>query len=220
LDLSWHLPPDLTRLAGPAPMFMNAERSLGLGLVWVQDQQWAQVVSKESWSPVYGVKKPAVVLHVEREATLPAEFATLLVPTFTAHTDLGILVRLDNKSDPAAPVVYQYTTGSEEHRFFFATGKPWKLDGWASDAEFLYWQADETGVQRIVLCYASYLDFQGRRTCSAERQVKSCELVRAGAGREVPARTDSVVLHHWPERPRPTSAMLVETVPDLDGAGS
>jgi len=222
LDLSWHVAPDLVRHAGPAPVFMNAERSLGLGLVWLQDRSWAQVVARESWSPVYGVKKPAVALHVEREVTLPADFVTLLIPMFAMRSDLGVLARLNkDKSDAAGLAVYRYTIGNDEHRFFFSEGKAWDFEGWASDSEFLYSQADESGVNEIVLCHASYVEYRGQRVVSSPRKIESCELVRAGAtGKVLSPNDDSVTLHHWPEGLAQSGATLIETAPNLGGASN
>lgn len=219
LHLSWHIGLGLIRRAGRHPLFLTADSSLGLGLVWAQDHGWAQAVGKESWSPVYGVKEPAVVLHVEREVTLPSEFATVLVPVFEAHSDLGVLIRMD-KRDHSGPAVYRYIVGNEEHRFFFSEGKPWDFDGWASDAEVLYWQARNGDVQEIALCHGSYLDFRGERVVSSEQQIEACELVRVGnTGQVLRPQSDTVVLHHWPEGLGQRGASLWETAPSLDGAG-
>jgi Heparinase II/III N-terminus/Heparinase II/III-like protein len=208
LQLSWHVAPGLTRHAGPDPIFLTADRTLGFGLVWAKDHGWAQVVGRKSFSPVYGCKQPATVLRLEREAALPSEFVTVLVPMFEAHMDLGVLTRAD-KADQSEPAVYVYAVADEEHRFLFSRTRPWIFADWTSDAEFVYWQAYGGHTTEIILCRGSYLEFRGQRVISAKSQVDCCEFRRDETAANPQAPGDSVALVVWPDYVAAASAETV-----------
>ena len=156
---------------------MTSDKSLGLGVVSLEDHRWIQTAGIGSRSPAYGKKEPAPVLRLESDESLPAEIVTLWLPVFDNHSDLGELTRLHKGERGSA--AYGYKTGHERHRFFFSDGKPWEIDGWSSDAEFLYCQS-ENDLKEIVLCHGSYVEFEGQRVVSAERLIESIELVQSG----------------------------------------
>ena len=61
---------------------------------------------------------------------------------------------------------------------FFGQGKAWKLDGWSSDAEFLYWgRAGDAPIHTLICCNATYVDIGEQRIVSAKRPVLRCEIV-------------------------------------------
>ena len=177
LELFWHFAPDLVTQPGPDQRFMTSDKSLGLGVVSLEDHRWIQTAGIGSWSPAYGKKEPAPVLRLESDESLPAEIVTLWLPVFDNHSDLGELTRLHKGERGSA--AYGYKTGHEQHRLFFSDGKPWEIDGWSSDAEFLYCQS-ENDLKEIVLCHGSYVEFEGQRVVSAERLIESIELVQSG----------------------------------------
>jgi hypothetical protein len=195
LDVAWHLAPNLFRSAGQNPVFLTADRSMGLGLVWTQDRAWAQAANKEPVSPIYGALEAGPALHFARDAELPAEFAMLLVSLFEAHQEIGAL-----SSETAAGVSgYLYRFGDEQHRFFFAEGQPWELGPWSSDAEFLYCHTSGTQLRRIVLCHGSLANFQGTRMLSSGVRLESCEALHNGEAATVAeSRPAGASLVWWP----------------------
>ena len=66
----------------------------------------------------------------------------------------------------------------DEHHIIFGAGKPWKLERWSSDAEFLYWgQIGDSPTQTLICCNATYVEWSERPVVTAKRTVLRCEII-------------------------------------------
>jgi hypothetical protein len=169
LDLFWHLNPDLQDQKG---VFSDHGGQNCLRILSVEDDAWKRQVRPGWWSPVYGKKEPAPVLHFSTVAKLPAEFVTLLVPGATASRS-GHLTRVA-RTDQCA---YLYETTGEKHLMVFGSrGESWTMSPWSSDAEFMY--AGQEGDQKIlILCNAHYLEWGGKKVISSASPMLRCEIL-------------------------------------------
>jgi hypothetical protein len=174
LDLFWHLAQDLRQLRSKEELYVGEKR--GLRFVTVEGNRWTRSLDEQADSPVYGRKGKHSVLHFATRAQLPAEFVILLLPLAGAESSEHKLTTI---SAPSSPVVgYRYQYAKDQHSMFFGQGKAWKLDGWSSDAEFVYSaRVGEAPVHTLICCNATYVDFGERRIVSAKRPVLRCEIV-------------------------------------------
>ena len=61
---------------------------------------------------------------------------------------------------------------------YFGQGGSWRLDGWGSDAEFLYsMRIGESGPPILICCHATYVEWQGGRIMTANLPVLRCEII-------------------------------------------
>jgi hypothetical protein len=74
-------------------------------------------------------------------------------------------------------VGYCYKTDRDEHRIVFGAGKPWKLEQWSSDAEFLYWGQAGDSTQTLICCNATYVEWSERPLVTAKRTVLRGEII-------------------------------------------
>ncbi len=215
LDIAWHIGPSLS-VASSEQYSFTGERER-LALLTAEGHGWSQNVRRDYWSPVYGSRELASVVHFSAQAELPADFATLLIADENSRTDLGRLVRIA-ESDLERVCGYRCSNAREEHSFFFAHQPgPWALGMWASDADFLYWSVDREKEQRaLVLCNGSYADSGGRRVLNCGTRVRYAEVLSSARGvdlfssdrehavlqrplSEVEANEESFVPGHGPE---------------------
>jgi hypothetical protein len=215
LDLHWHLAPDLvpqndiadagSDAASRVSTFVAADGSRGLALVTADGDGWARKLVRGYWSPAYGQKQPALVLHFGTMASLPVEFVTLLVPVSSGKCDTGSLPRINGESVCG----YRYREQKEDHNFFFALGRGnWTLGNWSSDAEFLYWSQRE-GLRCLAVCGGTYADFGGERVVSTAKKNGYCEIVDAEGVSVLSPDKSAVVVH------RPLSTLPLESEPAL-----
>ena len=229
LEISWHLSPDFTkqgdsiRSDGACPVsdaasrvstFVSSDRTHGLASLTAESDGWSREMLPAWWSPAYGQKQPATVLHFGTMASLPAEFVTLLVPLSSGKCETGSLHSTRGGSESVRG--YRYRDAKEDHNLFFSSGcDRWSQGNWSSDAEFLYWSLGDSS-RRLVICGGTYADFAGERVVSFPQSGGYCELSDTNGNTTVlsPART-SVVLH------RPLSSIPAESEPVLvaDRAG-
>jgi hypothetical protein len=179
LDLYWHLGPGLKPASGQGHMFLG--NGHGLRFVAVDGNGWTESVEDQPHSPAYGKKENHCVVHFTTSAQLPAEFVTLMVPASGVSHDVSRsehrLARIVAPSSVSA-VGYSYKTNRDEHHIIFGGGKPWKLDHWSSDAEFLYWgQIGDSPAQTLVCCNATYVQWSERPVVTARRTVLRCEII-------------------------------------------
>jgi len=178
LDLFWHFNPELS-LSGENPdTFLDANGLAGLRII-SQGDAWSRELAAGWWSPVYGIKKPAPVLHLSRMATLPAECVTLVIPLVRGNLQPGELTRFEPQSASESVCRYSYSTAEKEHGVIFAVGRPWSSGGWSGDAEFFYWRRNRGGAPwSIIMCNGTYLELAGERLFSCSRPVLRCEIIR------------------------------------------
>src|ERR1035438_6825819 len=174
LDISWHLGQDLQFLG--ETVFLVKGASQGLGLFPAQGHGWAEEVRKEPWSPVYGQKAQMTVLNFGTTATVPAEFAVLLVTLEEAHRSPGSLVRIMPRHTNSVISGYRYSSDDAEYSFFFGEpGKPWQQGGVSSDAAFVGWSQGRS--KMLILCNGSYAAIDGGPELHCRREVSWGEVI-------------------------------------------
>ena len=189
LELNWHLSPEISRRDESDLVFSSENQSEGLAFL-VADHAWTTEVLPGWWSPAYGVKKPAPLLHFSTMATLPAEFVTLLV---TASGQVGELTRVAGSGR-----AYRYRRLGEEYCMCFGQpGMRWTAGAWSSDAEFLCW-ATTAGFRRLIFCNGSYVEYGGEKILAAEALVRSCEVTSTGGKTEIVSSDKEAVVLRRP----------------------
>jgi hypothetical protein len=192
LDLFWHLGPELNQVNGEKNLFVRDGRRLRF--LTVEGCGWKQTVGRQSYSPVYGRKEDHEVVQFSTSAHLPVEFATLMVSGANATLPEQHLTRIAADSSVAG---FRYQAAQDEHSIVFGNGKPWKLDHWSSDAEFLYWGPGGSGSKRILICCnGTYVEWSGQTIVTAKRAVLRCEAIESGSQFElVSSDPDAVVVN-------------------------
>src|SRR6185312_644800 len=104
------------------------------------------------------------------------EFVTLFRSRQNASVPAGSFRAIGKN---AAVSGYSYVDNAEEHRVFFAdSGKPWSLEDFSSDAEFLYWQQDRKRDRALlIVCGGSSVSFAGRAAVTCPNRVSYCEVL-------------------------------------------
>jgi hypothetical protein len=176
--------------------------SQGLALLPCAGHGWAEEVRRESWSPVYGQKAPMTVLNFSRTASLPVEFATLLVTLKEAHPADRSFTRIATAGvkgqDPVNVVhEYKYAVDGLEHSFVFgARGESWRIGSLTSDAEFVYWKRklasgseqlnpEQPSDGHLMFCNGSFAEVSDGAALRCTRRVQWAELVVNQGVREV-----------------------------------
>lgn len=173
IDAYWHLAPEFSAAEGA-----RFSRSGGgvLDVIRPEGTSWTQKVENGSWSPAYGEAQPAPVLHFSTVASLPTGFATLFKLRENASVRPGTLKPVGESSIVPA---YEYAKSDEEHRFFFASAnKPWTVDGWSSDAEFLYWGYDRKSDRGLlILSGGTKVSAAGQALAECSKPASFCEVL-------------------------------------------
>ncbi len=186
LDLFWHLNPGLL---GKDNVFAEHQGKHSLQILSVEEDGWSREVRPGWWSPVYGKKEAAPVLHFSTVAKLPAEFVTLLVPGAT-ESRAGSLTRIGH-TDPRA---YLYETAGERHVMVFGgRGESWTMSPWASDAEFMY-VGQQGDRKSLILCNAHYLELRGKKVVSSASPILRCEILMDEHGVEAVCSDENTVI--------------------------
>jgi hypothetical protein len=174
LDISWHLGQDL-QLIGPN-VFRAKGAPQGLALLPAQGHGWAEEVRQEACSPVYGQKAPMTVVNFGTIATVPAEFATLLVVLGNADRSPGSFVRIVVRRPDSEVSAYRFSSDEAEYSFWFSEpGKPWQQGAISSDAGFVFWSQKPS--KRLILCNGSYAAVEGGWELRCRREVSWGEVV-------------------------------------------
>lgn len=160
LEINWHT---LDSPTGPgwASLELGGPRHGRFGIVPTSDRLWA-VTWMDGWhSMCYGHKQPAPILRCSTRTTLPAEFATLLIPRLAAPC--GRLERITGTSSPTGIRGFQYFTNMEQHFWFLSDGgAAWQLGEFTSDARLAYFgRSSRDGRNRVVLWEGSFLSARG-----------------------------------------------------------
>jgi hypothetical protein len=187
LDLFWHLAPGSAQHQEANAVVVSSEDQQSLALVPVANPGWMQKTSAGWFSRAYGTKEPSPVVCFGAMASLPAEFATLLVPMRKARAELGTLTQMRDKAVDSSVRGYEYRSAREWHSFFFAerNGR-WQLGKWASDAQFLYLGAFPEGeLQHVVFCGGSYVEMDGQRLFASQASVARFEWLSSGTSDQV-----------------------------------
>jgi hypothetical protein len=217
LDLFWHLGPGMRPASGQENLFVRDQ--FALRFVTAKGKGWTQTVEEQSNSPMYGRKENHNVLHFATNAKLPAEYETLIISGVGARLGEHGLTKIT--ADPSiAAYRYQsahsstHSSTHNEHCIFFSDGKPWKLEGWSSDAEFLYWGPGATASRRtLICCKGTYVEWSGYSIVTAKRTVLRCEVIESGNQFElISSDPDAVVINRegW-------TTLLGKDSPELAG---
>ncbi|MGH9397687.1 MAG: alginate lyase family protein [Terriglobia bacterium] len=187
VEISWHFAPDFVPSYTPPGFTLKRAakganpgmEKMGLAIVPPEAHGWSQEVCRGHVSPAYGVEEPAPVVRFQTRTRAPAEFATVLQPVAGGMESLGKLMR--NGSSQATR--YRYQTADAEHVFFFSDdGQPWELDGWKSDARFVYLSAGTSAMRlQLALCAGSFLETGCRQVLACDRLVERCEVISRGS---------------------------------------
>ena len=177
LDLLWHLASGLKTVAGQERLFLRD--GSGLRFITVEGNGWTESIEEQPNSPVYGKRENHEVLRFSTRAQLPTEFVTLMLPAADAIFSESKLTKIAPSPTALSSVAgYRYKTAEGEHHFFFGPGKPWKLDPWSSDAEFLYFgPTAESGTQILICCNATYVEWSDVSIVTAKRPLLHCETI-------------------------------------------
>jgi hypothetical protein len=182
LELTWHLGPGLSPLSTKDNVFADGQESLGL--ITTEANGWSQSAHRGCWSPVYGRAERATVLTFGREADLPAEFVTLMLPDAGIRSGIG---RLEQLLSDASVSAYRYIREGQEHQFFFSNGdRAWNYGKCGSDAAFLYcaWEREQE-LRLLIACGGSYVEVAGQRVLTSESPVDYSEVMSSGAKTEM-----------------------------------
>jgi hypothetical protein len=186
LDFYWHLNSTFSPHASLTNTFLDRDGKAALYVIPAGEQGWSREILQDQWSPAYGRKDPGTVVHFTSVAELPVEFLTLLMPVASVSSGAGELSRISGSSLASPVSAFSYSTGEEEHSFFFGQDKAWKLGDWSSDARFLYWCVSRDGsVFALICCQFTFLQRRGQPVISSPRPVLHCEIINRKGQMEV-----------------------------------
>jgi hypothetical protein len=161
----------------------------------VERHDWTSVISNEGWSPAYGSEIPSPVLRFHKQAQLPAEFVTLLIPTTNASGDLGKCSEIKQEQEAIQARGYTYSSPEGNHFFFFGESKRWELAGWSSDAAFLYCRLGlNNDLCHVIFCDGTFVENEGRPLFTATRRIHRCEWRSEGSTRNLFCSDDDALL--------------------------
>lgn len=198
LDLAWHLGPELsfTDDDSVAAVIALSEHVPGLRLLVDDTSGWARQVYDEWWSPAYGVRIPAKTIRFQYSGALPAELAVFLRPLVANRAEDTATLKSNSGPDPALRA-YSYDRNKDRFGAVFAHAtRSWTLLGWSSDADLLCYHSIGDSVDSVLLCNASFVDWQGVRLWSTAQRTAWCELARGERGIEVVSLRRSEMAAH------------------------
>jgi hypothetical protein len=191
IEISWHLGQDLQLVEDGVFRVKGASR--GLALLPVDGQGWAQEMSRQSWSPVYGRKAPMPVVTFSKTLDVPDDFCVLLVALEEAGLRPGMFTRVGERKPDGLIDAYRFAGEEHEFSFFFSSaesfrepGKIWREGPVSSDAEFVCSVRSLNGSDhRLVLVNGSFAEIDGGRQLRFKRKVSWGELIVRENGKEI-----------------------------------
>lgn len=201
LDISWHLGTDLERVEDD--LFWIKNGPLGFALIPFRENSWVKTIRNEAWSPTYGRRQLSTVVNFSTFATIPTEFATLLLPTSKVEKHKGALTRTSKEESTPFVSSYVYKSELSFSSFYFShTKKPWRCGILASDAEFVCWSRTiEEEKTALIFCNGTYIEIDGKTVMRTQNPAQRCELTNRGgkatiscSEREATYALDSAVL--------------------------
>jgi hypothetical protein len=146
----------------------------GLALLADGKSAWKTEITEGFISPAYGTKQTAPVVRASITATLPQEFAVLLLP-MTSACDVGTFAAID-----ASPVRgvrgYRYQTLHGAEFLFFAQGNtPWTCGLWTSDASLFYCKLEGSRFVHVIMVSGSFAEWHGKRFVSHASAIETFE---------------------------------------------
>jgi hypothetical protein len=195
VDLFWHIAPGfLPRREGSGSILFEDAAGLRFALLTDDCSGWMVTLEDGWWSPAYGKKEPAPIVHYQRQSALPAECYSLLLLPRNATEALGRFVSTENDLSTPSISACIYESNSQTHEMVFAESKQnWRTGRVESDAQFLYCRFDaEKKLQHFILCDGSFMKLDGQLVFAAEHPVASHECSAELDQPTVPARAESV----------------------------
>ena len=178
IENCWHFAPNVTLNRENGTVIARStttptEEPAGITLHIYQDSAW-KIETTERWiSPVYGFKEAAPVVHVSAQMRLPAECATLILPT--AVTEIGRLIEI--KQGPSQDVKgYCYQAGDSTEVLFFASGEAsWTCGSWNSDARVLYCKLKSREPEHVIVIDGGFAKWCGKPLVLQHQKAASYE---------------------------------------------
>ena len=185
LEVSWHLGQEMQLVE--EGVFRVRGASQGLALIPPVGHGWAEEVSKQSWSPVYGQKAPMTVLTFSKMADLPDTFCVLLVTLEEALRSPGTLVQIGERQPDSGVSGYRFAGENQEFSFLSGeAGKVWREGSVTSDAEFVCWsRGQKSAAERLILVNGSYAEVDGGVVLRFTRTVSWGEVTMGENQREI-----------------------------------
>ena len=195
LDLRWHLNPKLSCSNSDKGRFFSPAEGRGIALISPAGQIWSKTVEQGAWSPAYGIKERAIEVRFTTVTTLPAEFATLLVPIGMQPGQADAEATLMQIPSPPPRIsAYRFIENREDHCFVFAQEKSWTFNEWESDAEFLYFCSADGKLNLLVFCNGTYLGFRENKIISSPKRVRRCEISYSQGQSQVVCSEDDILV--------------------------
>lgn len=192
VDLHWHLSPELLPSETAEGQFSFSGKNNGIVLFSAEGQPWSKTIVQGAWSAAYGARQPAKVVRFTKATTLPAEFATMLVPIGSTFREVDARARLAQVFPSPGVSAYRFIENRDHHCFIFARDTSWTFDEWKSDAEFLYFYNTNGKLNLIVFCDGTHIDFCGQRIVSSRKRVSRCEIVFSDGQTQVICPEDDI----------------------------
>jgi hypothetical protein len=205
VDLFWHIAPGFVphHERSGSILFEDTAGSR-FALLTDDSSGWTVKLEDGWWSPVYGKKESAPVVHFERQSVLPAECYSLLLLPRNDTEVLGRFVSIKNDSSTPSISACTYESDSQTHEMVFSESKKnWRVGRIESDARFLYCLFDaEKQIRYFILCGGSFMNLAGQLMFTAEHDVTSHEWHAGFDQPKIPARGESHVSGDIPGAPR------------------
>jgi hypothetical protein len=174
LEIFWHCLPKSARVD-------DARRALAIGdhggfaLLPEHSPAWSVELADADWSPNYGAKELRLALRCHTKTSLPAEFATLIVPRVAGRDALGTFARKPSASSPLR--IFEYIVSGERHLWVFADhAGSWRFEGFSSDAQVAYFAlSSDSRIQNAVLCEGSFLAVRNETFLEAHHRCEKIE---------------------------------------------
>jgi hypothetical protein len=173
LDIFWHIAPGfLPRRESSGSIVMEDPAGSRFALLTDDCSSWTVTFENGWWSPVYGIKEYAPVVHLQRKGTLPTECYSLFVMGDSVTEALGRFVSKKESSSVSVSAC-TYEIDSQIHEMIFSeSNKNWQSGNIESDARFLYLLFDaDKQVRRFVLCDGSFIKLSGLLIFAAKHDV-------------------------------------------------
>ena len=191
LELNWHFAPDLTVspsgnmfIVAPSQGPQAATAQLRLALLPLEDAGWARELTSGEFSPAYGRKDPAPVVRLSANVKLPADFAILIAPLFSASDKPRRFISLSQEKrlrKNGSAHGFRYDEETKNHHIIFADERnPWSLGEWSSDAGFLYYRLENRRLAHLILCGARFAKWQDKEVFTRSVSLERFEWLRNG----------------------------------------
>ncbi|MGH9573468.1 MAG: alginate lyase family protein [Candidatus Acidiferrales bacterium] len=169
VDISWSFAPGSLASIANSTFFRGLNGAMLTAIIAANDQ--FKCDSSQNWySPRYGEKHIAPQLRASAKLQLPAECATVLLPSIRADVRFDKMhSRVDGKS---GAVVHGYSIlmGKTVHEVFFSDSLGhWSVGPIASDASVLYCSRVSAVYNHVVACNATSVTLHDRRILSSSR---------------------------------------------------